>query len=154
MKIKFSSRSAKLLEEGELGTSCLAGDGRCEVQMQVQVQVQVMEDQKCRRKVDNSPLFCRQSGLADLGTSGWGAPSAPKSATVVPNRTGMRETESTAGRSSIQVFCISPVNTSSPRTFRYGRTRRSCWPSRMRAWTCCMTLWLGKREWDSKYLER
>lgn len=48
-------------------------------------------------------LLGRQSGLADLGTSGWGAPSAPQSATVVPNRTGMRETESTAGRSSIQV---------------------------------------------------
>ena len=41
--------------------------------------------------------------MADLGTSGWGAPSTPQSATVVPNRTGMRETEATAGRSSVQV---------------------------------------------------
>ena len=69
-----------------------------------------MEDEKCRKKVDNERLFCRQSGLADLGTSGWGAPSTPQSATAVPNRTGMRETESTAGRSSIQVFCLNPVD--------------------------------------------
>ena len=41
--------------------------------------------------------------MADLGTSGWGAPSTPQSATVVPNRTGMRETEATAGRNSVQV---------------------------------------------------
>ena len=81
----FSSRSVRLLEEEELGTSCLAGE---------------------ERSVLNKQMLCRQSGLADLGTSGWGSPSAPQSATVVPNRTGMRETESTAGRSSIQVFCI------------------------------------------------
>merc|ERR1712013_28080 len=43
------------------------------------------------------------SGLADLGTSGWGAPTTPQGPTLVPNRTGMRETESTVGRSSIQV---------------------------------------------------
>ena len=153
MKIKFSSRSAKLLEEGELGTSCLAGDGRGEVREKSFQQTIILQRSE-GEKFSTKRLFFRQSGLADLGTSGWGAPSTPQSATVVPNRTGMRETESTAGRSSIQVFCLDPVDTFSLRTFRYGRTRRSCWPSRMRAWTCCMTLWFGKREWDSKYLER
>ena len=90
--------------------------------------------------------------MADLGTSGWGAPSTPQSATVVPNRTGMRETEATAGRSSVQVGL--KVIDIYGKLLRYRRTRRNCWPNRMQAWTCCMTLWSDRRAWVSKYLER
>ena len=44
-----------------------------------------------------------QGGLADLGTSGWGASEPGGARTMVPNRTGARETEASLGRSSAQV---------------------------------------------------
>ena len=50
-----------------------------------------------------TPEPCSQGGLADLGTSGWGSPAPSTGVTVVPNRTGVRETEKSLGQTSAQV---------------------------------------------------
>ena len=78
--------------------------------------------------------------------------------TLVPNRTGMRETESTVGRSSIQVCYLMGIMPSvlllMLHLFRFGKTRKSSLPNKMQASTCCMTLWSGRKAWASKYTER
>ena len=78
--------------------------------------------------------------------------------TLVPNRTGMRETESTVGRSSIQVCYLRgimpPMLPLKLHLFRFGKTRKSSLPNKMQALTCCMTLWSGRKAWASKYSER
>ena len=80
------------------------------------------------------------------------------SSTLVPNRTGMRETESTVGRSSIQVCYLRgimpPMLLLKLHLFRFGKTRKSSLLNKMQALTCCMTLWSGRKAWASKYLER
>ena len=65
----------------------------------------------CRwRGLPDPPDPCSQGGLADLGTSGWGSPAPSTGVTVVPNRTGVRETERSLGQTSAQARrgdCIS-----------------------------------------------
>lgn len=50
-----------------------------------------------------SQLFGHQSGLADLGTSGWGSPSVADNRTIIPNRTGARETGESIGSTTTQI---------------------------------------------------
>jgi len=63
----------------------------------------VVSEVSTGRGVARSQLLGGQAGLADLGTSGWGSPSVQEIKTVIPNRSGVQETENTIGATNLQL---------------------------------------------------